>query len=673
MKRTLLAVAFLFVLEASADEASLREALQQLDHDRVIREVAAMKEPSPQARAFYAYALHRAGTTAHATAVAEKLRADHPDDPWGWYAMLAVTRTGEDKGTGETMLRLAGDHPDEEMVRLQALALAGAKKSDAALALLAKQSRTPRMILARANVLSMWANVSPPEVGELANEVLAMLPDHTEALVIRGDFDVEHGRTAEAIRLYERAVPNSPSISLHRGYWTALRKDKSLAPERMRELLEADQQLLIKQRGETPAVLHALSAHYEVYGEPEKAREYGERVLREAPESLYAGRVLSARLYEEDETPEATERMKKAAEQILAWPHPLDAMLLAQAHQSLFLGMRDDPAAPVEALLRHAHGMKPLASRSPAVVFVQPALALADRGVHLDEAERFAREGLAAADAYFDGVRKRMYGRDVDIEKNLRSQRGAFHEALGWVLFQRGRFPEAEEELRKAWQLNPNSAMTAHRLARYLESQRLFDEAEETYRTGMLLQTPGKNPNGTALKALYEKRRGSLDGYDTYLASVQNAEAIQRRQTILKARLRGRAAPPFTLKTLDGKTMSIADLKGKVAVINFWGIWCGWCVKEMPDYQKLTEKYAGSRDVVILTINNDESVDKVKKWMAEKKYAFPVLLDESFATRHVRVFPTTWFIDAAGQLAFEQKGWSEKLVEEFSWRIEALR
>ncbi|HEX6160280.1 MAG TPA: redoxin family protein, partial [Thermoanaerobaculia bacterium] len=311
--------------------------------------------------------------------------------------------------------------------------------------------------------------------------------------------------------------------------------------------------------------------------------------------------------------------------------------------------------------------------RSPAVVFVQPALALADRGVLLDEAERFAREGVAATDAHFEAMRKRMRGRADDIEKIISSQRGAFHEALGWVLFQRGRFPEAEEELRKAWALSPASHTTAYRLGRLLESQRLFDEAEELYRTGMALPTPAKNKNGDALKALYEKRHGSLDGWEAYLATAQNADAATRRQHILKERLRGRAVPAFTLKTLDGKTVSVADLKGKVAVVNFWGIWCGWCVEEMPDYQKLAEKYAGADDVVILTINNDQSVDKVKNWMAEKKYSFPVLLDDAFATKHVRVFPTTWFIDGSGELAFEKRGWTKQLIEEFSWRIESLR
>jgi hypothetical protein len=59
--------------------------------------------------------------------------------------------------------------------------------------------------------------------------------------------------------------------------------------------------------------------------------------------------------------------------------------------------------------------------------------------------------------------------------------------------------------------------------------------------------------------------------------------------------------------------------------------------------------------------------------MTEQKFAFPVLVDEGYAHSHVRGFPTTWFVDPKGRIGFEKMGWSQELVEEFSWRIEALR
>jgi hypothetical protein len=94
----------------------------------------------------------------------------------------------------------------------------------------------------------------------------------------------------------------------------------------------------------------------------------------------------------------------------------------------------------------------------------------------------------------------------------------------------------------------------------------------------------------------------------------------------------------------------------------------------MPDLQKLHEKYAADPDVAILTIDNDQNPADVPPWMKEKGFTFPVLLDDGYVSKvAVHAFPTTWFLDREGRKVFEKVGWSEKLVEEFSWRVEAIR
>lgn len=96
--------------------------------------------------------------------------------------------------------------------------------------------------------------------------------------------------------------------------------------------------------------------------------------------------------------------------------------------------------------------------------------------------------------------------------------------------------------------------------------------------------------------------------------------------------------------------------------------------RRRPRLKKLHTKYAGDSDVVILTINNDSNSDEVPPWIKQKDYSFAVLLDDAYVGKTgVRAFPTTWFLDPQGRKAFEKVGWSEKLLEEFSWRIEALR
>jgi len=60
--------------------------------------------------------------------------------------------------------------------------------------------------------------------------------------------------------------------------------------------------------------------------------------------------------------------------------------------------------------------------------------------------------------------------------------------------------------------------------------------------------------------------------------------------------------------------------------------------------------------------------------MAKNRYDFPVLLDDGWVHRAgVSAFPTTWFLDPHGRIAFKKEGWTEKLVDQFSWRIDVLK
>jgi thiol-disulfide isomerase/thioredoxin len=156
---------------------------------------------------------------------------------------------------------------------------------------------------------------------------------------------------------------------------------------------------------------------------------------------------------------------------------------------------------------------------------------------------------------------------------------------------------------------------------------------------------------------------------------VTSTSAAASKERVLASRIaKPKSAPHFRLKSIDGKTISLADLKGKVTVLNFWGVWCGWCVREMPDFATLARRYAGDPHVRIVTVDTDDDPDTVKKWMAEKKYDFPVLLDDGWARRSgISAFPTTWFLDKQGRIAFKKIGWTEKLVDQFSWRIDVLK
>lgn len=88
-----------------------------------------------------------------------------------------------------------------------------------------------------------------------------------------------------------------------------------------------------------------------------------------------------------------------------------------------------------------------------------------------------------------------------------------------------------------------------------------------------------------------------------------------------KKQAAGVEAPDFTLNDIDGKPLSLSSLRGKYVVLDFWGTWCGWCVKGIPQMKEYYNKYKGKFE--ILSIDCNESEDKWKAGV--KKYGLPWL------------------------------------------------
>ena len=90
----------------------------------------------------------------------------------------------------------------------------------------------------------------------------------------------------------------------------------------------------------------------------------------------------------------------------------------------------------------------------------------------------------------------------------------------------------------------------------------------------------------------------------------------------------GKPAPPFTVAALDGSKVSLADLKGKVVVLDMWATWCGPCVASLPHLDELYKAYqAKSAAVAIFAVNMQETADKVGPFVKRKGWSLPVLLD----------------------------------------------
>jgi peroxiredoxin len=115
-----------------------------------------------------------------------------------------------------------------------------------------------------------------------------------------------------------------------------------------------------------------------------------------------------------------------------------------------------------------------------------------------------------------------------------------------------------------------------------------------------------------------------------------------------------RQAPPLRLPTLEGTTIDLASLRGRVVLVNFWTTWCPPCVEEIPSLQRL---YAATRErgLEILAVDVGESPEQMREFLADKSIDFPVLMDtdaSAFRAWGVHAFPTTLVLDRAHRIRY---------------------
>ncbi|MHB0912404.1 MAG: TlpA disulfide reductase family protein [Armatimonadota bacterium] len=144
-----------------------------------------------------------------------------------------------------------------------------------------------------------------------------------------------------------------------------------------------------------------------------------------------------------------------------------------------------------------------------------------------------------------------------------------------------------------------------------------------------------------------------------------------------------KAAPNFKLTGIDGKKLSLDDIrkdpdkKGakRVVLVNFWATWCPYCVKEMPTLESLHKKY-GKKGLAVVGIALDSgSRADVKKFVKEKKLSYILLVDEKGVAKKqygIRPIPVTVLVDKQGKVAETYVGYSKDLDKTLEKKIESL-
>ena len=162
---------------------------------------------------------------------------------------------------------------------------------------------------------------------------------------------------------------------------------------------------------------------------------------------------------------------------------------------------------------------------------------------------------------------------------------------------------------------------------------------------------------------------------------LKKATELQKSQMMIKnpnsempekIDLIGKQALPFSVTDINGKNYSLESLKGKVIVINFWFVECKPCVMEMPELNKLVEKYE-NKDVVFLGLAINQK-DKIEQFLKKTTYKYNTVpaANDVIDTYGVTSFPMHIVIDKNSNVIFAANGLGPTTIDDLDKKIGSL-
>ena len=700
--------------ELDAAKAQLRDhrRLRTFEAGKLFGDEWVARAPhDAELRALYAYQLVGWGFSREIHEQADAILADDPENPWGLYTRAyAHLVDREPKLAHETVREAweASPQPEFAFLYLRALAQVDFEAAREFLGSLDEEARGwPVVMRMEAEIESQaryvledpaWADSMRATWAEFKERHL----DHVLGYLRLANEAYNDRRLDEWTALMGAALELAPgSVEVRGQHWRGLWMSELLPREERRPAIEASMAAYGEASPETAEGLQGMATMYRQMEDEERAAEIEARIVELDPAGPHASSVYLSRMRAVDDkargiaeehgwdSPEylaELEAVRGAVHDYLAKPLYSDTYR-GGAYLDLFFALTAMDPVPAEELAEAMRGLAEYERLNPHLTFGVAPLAMVDHTPYALEAADIVRAG---APRVFDILtdRRSLYDTEGEWDGVLRSSLGDIYDVIGWAYFKAGRTEDARHTLERALALTEYNRNVRYHLGQVYEqlateaeengggeiATRWLDEAEDSYIAGFGASR-GENPNESALEALYERRNGSRAGIEEYLATLDERDRNRRYERILDSRLEAAETyEPFELARLDGEMVNSANLQGKIAVLHFWGTWCGPCIVELPEYQEFDERYREDPDVHVLSISNDESNEIIEDYLAKNNFDFTVLVDAGYSDRAgVNAWPTTWFVDRDGYVQFVQRGTALKLDEEFSWRVEALR
>lgn len=349
--------------------------------------------------------------------------------------------------------------------------------------------------------------------------------------------------------------------------------------------------------------------------------------------------------------------------------------LFAEAFASMY---KSDPNKSLE-----------MASAQSAQTLNAIAWGFAEKGQDLDNAARLSKLSLDKSKADLADSASIPAEYRSQWRESVINSAGLFEDTYATILSKQGKTSEAIPYEADAYSKTKGEedAVNATYL-RLLNDDNQHAKALELAKTMYVSQASNDEVKAQLTKAFLATNKG---GDTTALFAKLDANKADAKLAKLKSEVLNTPSHDFTLKDLSGKTVSLADYKGKIVILDFWATWCGPCKMSFPGMQLAVNKYKADKDVVFLFIDTwehtkPEATKKaVTSFIDDHKYTFHVLLDEpeanskqfkAIAPYGVDGIPTKFIIGKDGLVKFKIVGYSgsdQSVLEEVSNAVNFLK
>ena len=475
-----------------------------------------------------------------------------------------------------------------------------------------------------------------------------------------------------AFKLFQEELASNPTVKrdillMYNAAYSKVDKEKAA------EFLKAEIAGFEKTQTNSEEDLGLLMQLYRAAKEKEKYEKTQALIVEKYPAGTQAEMIKFNEVYGTKDAAKKTELAEKFKIQFpksryitYLFPDPTQALIKDGKYEEAYAAIKQN-------------------EKATSIMYNSLAWAMYEKDSNLQLAKEVAAKGveLSAKDVQSPEIKRPPYYSEKEFKKMMGSSAYAVIDTYGGILLKLGENAEALKYLKQAYDLDGGKSPDVNeRYSQALVANGKFSEAVVELEKFV---SEGKSTSAMKdlLKNAYAKSKGSEAGFDKYFADLES-KANQAALDEIKKSMINEHAPKFTLVGLDGKNVSLDELKGKIVIIDFWATWCGPCKASFPGMQKAVNKYASDTNVKFLFVNTwENNVEDKKKnaqdFITQNRYTFHVLLDNDnkvIESYRVSGIPTKFIIDKTGNIRFKAVGFDgsdDKLVSELSSMITLLQ